>query len=558
MSESNENMESSNQLTRRNFLTRVGMVGGAAALYETMTAMGLINTPEAWAGPPKLKPGSGKGKKVVILGAGVGGLTAAYELHKAGYEIEVLEAQGIAGGRNKTARRGSKIVEESYVNGRTEQVCQFDEGLYLNIGPGRIPYHHRRLIHYCNELKVPLQVYIMETTANLFQTDQAFKGEAMVNRRIANDTRGYIAELLAKCLDSNALNKELSQGDKNKLRSLLETFGDLTKGDDDSLEYKGSTRSGYKKPLTLYQGPNPEKKLKLRDLLDSQFWDDRFYQPVDFFWQPTLFQPIGGMDQVVKGFTRQIGKFVKVNSVVDKITLTDNGVEVNYSNRKTQEKSTTKADYCVSNIPIPLLRKISANFSRDYRKAMSQVEFADTCKVGWQANERFWESDKYEIYGGISWINDIITQMWYPSYDYFTEKGTLTGAYNFGTRARELANMTLQRRLDVAMKGAEKLHPDFAKYVDKEKGLSIAWKNIPFQDGGWADWEGTDPESCRQSYRRLLSPDRCFHIVGDQMSQIPGWQEGAIMSAQHAVEQIAQIRSLDVPEDTQLPTCPAD
>src|SRR5258705_11740949 len=61
-------------VTRRRFLEQVGLAGGSAALYETMTALGLINLPEAWAGRPELPQGSGKGKSVVILGAGIGGV----------------------------------------------------------------------------------------------------------------------------------------------------------------------------------------------------------------------------------------------------------------------------------------------------------------------------------------------------------------------------------------------------------------------------------------------------------------------------------------------------
>jgi len=58
--------------TRRRFLQMVGLAGGSSALYDTMTAMGLINIPDAWAGPPQLSQGSGAGQKVVILGAGIG------------------------------------------------------------------------------------------------------------------------------------------------------------------------------------------------------------------------------------------------------------------------------------------------------------------------------------------------------------------------------------------------------------------------------------------------------------------------------------------------------
>ena len=156
--------------TRRRFLEAVGKAGGTAAVYETMVALGLLKVPGAWAGPPRIPAGAGAGKTVLILGAGIGGLAAADMLLKAGYSCIILEAQGHAGGRNLTARRGTKVEEDIPGHGRVPQTCRFDPEpyLYLNLGPGRIPYHHRRMIHYCRELNVPLEVYVMETTANLF------------------------------------------------------------------------------------------------------------------------------------------------------------------------------------------------------------------------------------------------------------------------------------------------------------------------------------------------------------------------------------------------------
>ncbi len=188
-------------VTRRQFLEQVGLAGGSAALYETMTALGLINLPEAWAGPPELPQGSGRGKSVVILGAGIAGMTAAYELTRANYSCKIIELTDRAGGRNHTARRGTVIQEVNEKGVETEQVCNFDEGLYLNMGPGRLPYHHRRALHYCQALDVPLEVYVMETMANLFQSDKAFGGKPQIKRRIANDTQGYISEMLAKAVN---------------------------------------------------------------------------------------------------------------------------------------------------------------------------------------------------------------------------------------------------------------------------------------------------------------------------------------------------------------------
>ncbi len=94
--------------TRRRFLQSVGRLAGAGALYDTMVAMGLLQVPTAWAGPATLPAAQGAGKRVAILGAGIAGLAAAYELRKAGYSCTILELLDRPGGRNFTARRGCR------------------------------------------------------------------------------------------------------------------------------------------------------------------------------------------------------------------------------------------------------------------------------------------------------------------------------------------------------------------------------------------------------------------------------------------------------------------
>src|SRR2546425_6522504 len=96
-------------VTRRRFLEQVGLAGGSAALYETMTALGLINLPEAWAGPPELPQGSGTGKAVVILGAGIGGLTAAYEMTRANYSRQGIQVTERDRGPHHTAPRRAAL-----------------------------------------------------------------------------------------------------------------------------------------------------------------------------------------------------------------------------------------------------------------------------------------------------------------------------------------------------------------------------------------------------------------------------------------------------------------
>ena len=94
-------------VTRRSFLTKVAQTGGYGAAFSTMQALGLLAQPEAKS--LRLPTDLGKGKTVVILGAGIAGMVAAYELRKAGFECTLLEARDRPGGRNWTIRNGSSI-----------------------------------------------------------------------------------------------------------------------------------------------------------------------------------------------------------------------------------------------------------------------------------------------------------------------------------------------------------------------------------------------------------------------------------------------------------------
>jgi monoamine oxidase len=77
-------------------------------MYDSMAAMELLPVPAAYVGPPVLEPASGHGIKVVILGAGIAGMTAAYELSKAGYACAILEARQRPGGRSAPATSWKK------------------------------------------------------------------------------------------------------------------------------------------------------------------------------------------------------------------------------------------------------------------------------------------------------------------------------------------------------------------------------------------------------------------------------------------------------------------
>ncbi len=512
--------------TRRRFLEAMAATGGAAALYARAEA----ETPP----PMEPAPHVGRGRTALVLGAGVGGMAAALHLLDMGFQVTVLEAQGRTGGRSLTLRNGDQVVEVR--NGAREtQQFRMDRGLYFNAGPGRIPYHHTHLIRWCRDLGVELEPYVMMTRANLFQTPRAFGQAPVPNRRLANDTRGWLAELVAKGAGCPELADDLRGVDPAGLQALLRVFGDLTPAG----EYTGSTRSGYVVPPGVTTPGEKEPPLPLAELVQSQFWAHKFYQPEEWDWQPTLFQPRGGMDRIERAMAARLGTRIRLGREVVRVETVDGPtprVRVVHRNAATQAgQQELTADLCISTIPLPILARTPNNFSPDFRAAIAAVPFAPTCKVGWQSDGRFWEDDD-QIYGGISYIDHPITQMWYPSSGFFERTGVLTGTYNYEGDALDFGRMAPHERLEKAAEGALRLHPPFNRHVPRAKGISIAWQNVPFQEGGWAEWT----EEMTEPYTRLLHPEGSFWVAGDQVSYLPGGQEGAVLSAQYVVQNLVR------------------
>jgi len=527
-------------MLRRDFLAAVGRVAGSAAMLRTMAAMGL-GTAAASCGSSSAAPGSGgpaippppqsthsprpgdwppgvgSAKTVVILGAGIAGMTAALELGRLGYGCTLLEATTRAGGRNRTIRSGDVVAETD-----STQVCGFDldDDLYFNAGPARIAHHHEFLLGYCREFGVALETFVNDNRAALLHSSTAFGGQPQLARRVIADTRGHIARLLATAINQNALDQELSATDKSNILAMLGDFGDLGPG----FEYTGSARAGFPGQENVGSRQRGERLtvLDLQTLVADAFWQQRqdFAQGLE--QQPTMLQPAGGMDRIASAFEAQVQQALIYEARVTEIRKLANGVRVVYEDASGAQAS-IESDHCVCTIPATVLRSIPGDFSSAHSAAISAFQYTPAVKVAFQSR-RFWEQG-HNIYGGISWTTQDMTQLWYPSHGLGRASGVIVGSYIFGGAAgTSLTNLSPAQRINTTSSQAANLHPEFSTEVDR--GISVAWRKIPFQLGAWGI---SDPGI-------LLTADDRIYFAGEHLSILQGWQEGAILSAYHAID----------------------
>ncbi len=468
-----------------------------------------------------------KNKHIIILGAGIAGLTSAYELNKLGYTCTLLEARNRIGGRCWSVRSESTNTELN----QPAQKAQFDNGLYFNAGPSRIPHHHQLTLDYCRELGVPIEVYnnINESTYYFSEGKGPLSGKKIRAREIHNDVRGYTSELLAKAIDQNKLDLAMSKEDIEKVVDYLRAEGGL---DIDKL-YKASARRGYIDP------PGAGKKAgkigdphKLTDIIQSSLLDPDFYNVPEYTYelQMTMFQAVGGMDNIAKALQSKLPYVIHYEAEVTSIKNTSAGTEVLYKTREGNKSIT--GDYCICTLPLPVLSNIDHNFSSDVSRAIDYSSYIATGKIGLQFKRRFWEEDEH-IYGGITHTNNELTQIFYPSNDYLSKKGILIGYYNFNDKAKRTGTLSYSQREKLALEKGRLIHPQYDN--EFEKSFSVSWHLTPYNLGGWAVYTS---ETRNTLYKALIEPDQQVYFAGEHTTYLNAWMAGAFESARSTVTAI--------------------
>jgi monoamine oxidase len=500
-----------------------------------MQSLGLLPVAASAASVPDLPPAAGKGVKVAILGGGIAGLVAAYEMGKAGFQCTVLEARERPGGRVWTVRNGSTVESIAGPN----QTASYSAGNYFNAGAARIPSIHRTILGYCKDLGVPLEVEINTSRSTLLWNRNAFGGKTVEQRQAVTDTRGHVSELLAKCVQQGALDSEITAEDHQRILAFLRIYGDLSP----ALKYEGSERAGLARSPGA--GPDDEQlrsPLPMHALLDANFWNAiLFEEGLDY--QATMFQPVGGMDRIPYAFAHKLGKVVQYLSPVKEIRKTSSGVRILYT-RGGVAKS-IEADYCICALPISILKSIPNDFSPRVQHAINATEYADNYKIAWES-KRFWESE-YNIHGGISWLTSgPIGLVWYPSAKPFSDSGVVLSGYGPEGNSEFGRLPSVEAKIAASREAIENLHPGCGQHL--RNPLYVSWGKIPYNQGSWvrgfSNPSPSNPASDRGyydiAYKDFIQPDDRIYFAGDHCSHLNAWMEGAALAAHRAVKMIAE------------------
>jgi len=513
-------------LTRRTFLQALGQTSGAVAVHDAMRGLGLfVEDPK----PPAVTGRAPRGARVVILGGGLAGMAAAIELDGLGYHVDVLEARTRPGGRAFTVRGGTASEEPAQAG----LVARYDDGLYLNVGPMRIPHHHQPTLDWCRELGVAIEPFLCTNEASWVH--DASSGRKLRLKELRADWQGYTAELLAKAASKDALDAPLTAEDRDRLIDWLRREGALTA----DLRYTGTARRGYREPAGAADAAGlMDDPMGLGPLLATGFGA---YLNTELALQTPMFQVVGGTDNLARAMATRVRNLLLGARVTALQQPGTGGVRVRYEIGGAAHQ--IEADYAISTLPLPILAEIDPDVPAASKQAIAAVKLSSAGKIGIQFRRRFWEEDE-GIYGGITRTSQDITQIVYPSYGYLAKKGVLIGYYQNGEKAKAMGALPHADRLARAMEQGAVIHPQYKTEADT--AFSVAWEHVPFNRGGWAQYTEAQRKA---EYVALQQPHGALYLAGDSMSYLSGWMAGALGSARTVARRVHEraSRQLAVP-----------
>jgi len=457
--------------------------------------------------------GSAK-KRVVVLGAGLAGLTAAWEIDQAGHDVAVVEAQTRPGGRVRTLREG------------------FAPGLSAEAGAMAYSDSYRHLMRYVRLFQVP--------------------HESLATAAIRSASGTALYHLRGKLLRAQADGSMDWPFDLTAEERALGRAGILRKYVLSALDGAGDATASY--ALPDWVRPYDRKTLLelaaergassgAQELIRSTFWfaDARNQESaapcllanLSFFYRgQTAYGIPGGSDALPLAFASRLRERIRYGAEVVRIEPRAVRVEVVVRAGGGQDRLT--ADRVVCAIPFSVLRhiEVAPPFSPSKREIVLDLEYGSVTRVYLQVRRRFWEREG--VTGGAMTDLPIGQVQEHPIIRTGAEGGrAILEAHTRGDAASALDAMPEDARLRFALAEMEKVHPGVGEQY--EGGRSKSWQQDPWARGAYTSFR---PGQMTAWLPKIVRPEGRIHFAGEHTSIFPATMEGAIESGVRAAREV--------------------
>jgi monoamine oxidase len=455
-----------------------------------------------------LEPLTQPAKRVIIIGGGIAGLVAAFELKRQGHDPLILEAQHRVGGRVRTIR-------------------DFAPGLYAEAGAMRIPRVHDLTLAYCDLFGLEMRPFVMGNPKTLVHINgqrmtvaEADEAPEKLPFDLADHEKGKTWTQLWNEA-TQEFREQFEEGGVESLDSLLHSYDQYSTRE--FLVMRGFSEGA----LELYgvmsfreANMNAAVVEQLREIVGRSFED--------------MQEIAGGMDLLPRAFYENLKPYVRFGAEVTTIEQSPDSVTVHY--KGPAGRTSVTGDYAISAIPFSVLRDIEilgTGFSRPKQKAIRELNYNASGKILFQVRHRFWEWED-GIVGGTTVTDLPIRRICYPSFsDPNDERGTLLASYTWGQDALRWGAMDDEDAIEQALEDVAQVHPSITK--EFEVGAVQNWYDDPWARGAFALFE---PEQETRLQESIVAPEGRIHFAGEHTSLYHAWIQGALESGIRAAKEI--------------------
>jgi monoamine oxidase len=438
----------------------------------------------------------GPALRVLVLGAGLAGLSTAYELQKQGHTVSVLEAQSRPGGRVRTLREA------------------FAPGFYAEAGAESIPGVHDLTQHYARELGLTLLPNAVPGARSFYHVrgQRILPGDLAVwPLDLTNEERALgLAGLFRRFVDA-ATQQALASGFPQQPVRALSAWDPLTPGA--WLQARGASPAAAEL-ITLGYGTDFGSAASfLLHGLNSR-------------GSSISYRIEGGNDRLPSELSKRVD--VRYGAPAISVQQSDEGVAATI--RTSSGTDTLSADRLVCALPCPVIGTVldAARLSPLKLRAIREQHYSRTVKVFLQSRTRFWLRD--------GWSGNVTTDLPIerltpdPGADPLS-RGALA-AYPIGPYANSLEAMTEHERVTAAFEQARQIFPELATTF--EGGVAHCWGADPWQRGSFA----LHTPGQIGFIDTLAAAEGRIHFAGEHTSAWTGWMQGAFESARRVVREI--------------------